>query len=179
MIARTGFFSYVISPTYTTSFFSKPRLLNGSGVVGMDLPDGSAMDIKPPFPTNQSASLPKLTPSASSRFQPTNPSAATASSTGATTTPTTTKRRSLKRPAQSSSSVSSSNSNNNCAPPKSLQEPATVTTTSAQAVPPLPPQPSTTSSTLPDANVFLSINTVKQLGVSLCSFPPTLLMSPR
>ncbi|VDK24817.1 unnamed protein product [Taenia asiatica] len=138
--------------------------MNGSGVVGMDLPDGSAMDIKPPFPTNPSTSLPKLTPSASSRFQPTNPSAAAASSTGATTTPTTTKRRSLKRPAQSSSSASSSNNNNNCAPPKSLQEPTTVTTTSAQAVPPLPPQPSTTSSTLPDANVFLSINTVKQLG---------------
>ncbi|VDM16247.1 unnamed protein product [Hydatigera taeniaeformis] len=132
----------------------------------MELPDGSSIDIKPPFPTNPSASLPKLTPSASSRFQPTNSSTAVASaaSSTSTTTTATTKRRSLKRPAQSSSSVSSSNSNNNCTPSKSLQEPATVTTTSAQTVPPLPPQPSTTSSTLPDANVFLSINTVKQLG---------------
>nr|CDS20788.1 nuclear factor 1 A type [Echinococcus granulosus] len=141
------------------------RLLNGSGVVGMDLSDSGAIDIKPPFSANPGTSLPKLTPSASSRFQLTSSSAAAASSTGVTTTPTATKRRSLKRPAQSTSSASSSsNSNNNCAPPKSLQEPVTVTTTSGQTVPPVPPQPSTPSSTLPDANVFLSINTVKQLG---------------
>ncbi|KAM7533217.1 hypothetical protein Aperf_G00000121282 [Anoplocephala perfoliata] len=143
------------------------RLLNGSGIVGMDLHDPN-LDIKPPpssaFQTNNSnnnagtGGPPKLTASASSRFQPTSSAVSASLSTGSTGT----KRRSLKRPAQSSVAANSSNnggSNNCAAASKNMQD---VTTTMAQTIP--PNLPATTSSALPDANIFLSMNAVKQLA---------------
>uniref|UniRef100_A0A158QI27 Protein kinase domain-containing protein n=1 Tax=Rodentolepis nana TaxID=102285 RepID=A0A158QI27_RODNA len=134
------------------------RMLNGGGM-GIDMLDQN-LDIKPSpstFQTNTNGP-PKLTTSASSRFQPASSVVSGASSTGSTS-----KRRSLKRPAQSSSNTNSNNSNNCVTAAKSIQDGVTVTTTMAQTVPLNLPS-STTSSALPDANVFLSMNSAKQVA---------------
>ncbi|VUZ50910.1 unnamed protein product [Hymenolepis diminuta] len=134
------------------------QMLNGGGM-GMDIHDPN-LDIKPPpstFQTNSNCP-PKLTASASSRFQPANSVVSGTSSTGSTS-----KRRSLKRPAQSSSNTTSNNNSNCIAAVKNIQGGATVTTTMAQTLPSNLP-PSTAASGLPDANVFLGINAAKQLA---------------
>lgn len=145
---------------YMTFLPLKVRLLNGSGVVGQA--ESNAMDLKPAFQTNVAVGPPKLTPSASSRFQPTNSSAVASA---------TTKRRSLKRPAPSTTTTvvnnksnGSNNNTNNCMSSDDLQEVVAVTSGAAQTVPST--QSTTTTSALPNANVFLSINnSVKQIGV--------------